>query len=160
MQNRDYSWTFHWIDKGNGKEVKFDLKGSSKLHNWSPKLVFRLMNMHDCNAYMLYKRLYELHTPERPLLDMSEAMSELTHALCQQGEPMRKQKAEHPPHITNVRAGVFATGLRRKVKCTKHGYIPAQPPKVATLGPDLTALHNIKKMALETASECGSREKR
>ena len=81
MQNREYSWTFYWIDKGNGKEAKFDLKGSSKLHNWSPKLVFCLMNMHDCNAYMLYKRLHELHTPERPLLDISEAMAELTHAL-------------------------------------------------------------------------------
>ena len=84
-------------------------------------------------------------------------MAELTHALCQQGEPMWKQKAEHPPHITHVRAGGFATGLGRKVKSTKHGYIPTQPPKVATLGPDLTALHNIKKVPLETASECGSR---
>jgi hypothetical protein len=145
MQNRDYSETFHWIDKGNGKEAKYDLKGSSKLHNWSPKLVFRLMNMHDCNAYTLYKRLHELHTPERRLLDMSEAMSELTHALCQQGDPMRKQKAEHPPHITNVRAGLFATDLGRKVKCTMHGSIPAQPPKVATLGTDSATLHNIKK---------------
>ena len=30
VQNRDYSWTFHWIDKGNGKEAKFYLKGSGK----------------------------------------------------------------------------------------------------------------------------------
>ena len=57
---------------------------------------------------------------------------------------MWKQKAGHPPHITNVHAGLFATGLGRKVKCTKHGFIPAQPPRVTTLGPDLTALHNIK----------------
>ena len=104
--------------------------------------------MHDCNAYILYKRLHELHTPKSLLLDMSEAMAELTHALCQQGESVRKQKAEHPPHITNVHAGVFATGLGRKVKCTKHGVIPVQHPKVATLGPDLAALHNIKKSTL------------
>ena len=118
------------------------------------------MNMHDCNAYMLYKRLHELHTPERPLLDTTEAMSKLTHALWQHGASMRKQKAEHPPHITNVHAGVVATGLGWKVKSTKHGFISAQLPKVATLVPDMAALHNIKKVTLETASECCSQETR
>ena len=73
---------------------------------------------------------------------------------------MRKQKAEHPPHITNVHAGVVATGLGWKVKSTKHGFISAQLPKVATLVPDMAALHNIKKVTLETASECCSQESR
>ena len=90
MQNRDYSWTFHWIDKGNGKEAICDLKGSSKLHNWSPKLVLHLMNMHNANTYLLYKQLHELHTPDRVLLDMKVLMSKLTHALYQHGELMQK----------------------------------------------------------------------
>ena len=93
------------------------------------------MNMNDCNAYMLYKRLHELHTPEHPLLETTEAMSKLTYALCQRGESMRKKKAKHPPHMTNVHAGGFATGSGRKVKFTKHGFIFA----------DLAALYNIKE---------------
>ena len=119
------------------------------------------MNMNDCNAYMLYKRLHELHTPEHPLLETTEAMSKLTYALCQRGESMRKQKAKHPPHMTNVHAGAFATGLGRKIKCTKYGFIPVQHPKAATLGPGVAALHNTKKRSpLETASKCCSRETR
>ena len=51
------------------------------------------MNMHDCNEYMVYKHLYELHTPYHLVLDMTEAITELTHTLCQRGESMRKQKA-------------------------------------------------------------------
>ena len=50
--------------------------------------------------------------------------------------------------MINVHAGAFATGLGRKVKYTEHGFIPVQHPKVATLGPDLVALHNIKKSTL------------
>ena len=46
--------------------------------------------------------------------------------------------------MTNVHAGVFATGLGYKVKCTKHEFILVQHLKIATLGPDLAALHNIK----------------
>jgi hypothetical protein len=140
MQNRDYSRQFHWIDKGNGKEAKFDLKGDSKLHNWSPKLVFRLFNMHDANAYLLYKRLHELHTPDRRLLDMKASMAELTHVLCQSGDPMRKQKAEHPPWVSNVQAGIFAQGLGRKVKSTAHGNLPTEQPKAVPLGPNLVAM--------------------
>ena len=83
-------------------------------------------------------------------------MAELTYALCQQGESLRKQKAEHLPHITIVHAGVFATELGRKVKFTKHSVIPVQHPNAATLGPDSAALHNILKMSFQTASECAS----
>ena len=37
-QMKEYSKTFHLIDKGNGKEVKYDMAGKSRKHNWSPKL--------------------------------------------------------------------------------------------------------------------------
>jgi hypothetical protein len=144
-QNRDYSAQFHWIDKGNGKEALFDLKGSSKLHNWSPKLVFRLMNMHNSNAYMLYRRLHELHTPDRRLLDKKATMAELTHVLCQHGEPIRQKQPEHPPYLSNVQAGIFAEGLGRKVKSTAHGNIPTQQSKTACLGPGLAAMLQTKK---------------
>ena len=37
-QMREYSETFHWIDKGNQVEAKFDLGGESHSHGWTPKL--------------------------------------------------------------------------------------------------------------------------
>ena len=50
-QMKDYCNTFHLIDKGNGAEASYDLGGKSQLHDWSPKLVFRLYNMALNNAY-------------------------------------------------------------------------------------------------------------
>ena len=37
-QMRKFSETFHWIDKGNQVEAKFDLGGESHSHGWTPKL--------------------------------------------------------------------------------------------------------------------------
>ena len=55
--------------------------------------------MHDVNTYLLYKRLHEFHTPYCAVLNMKVSMSKLTHALCQRGEPMRKQQAEYIHHM-------------------------------------------------------------
>lgn len=41
-QQKDYSNTFHLIDKGNGRESKYDMGGQTKGHNWAPKLSMQL----------------------------------------------------------------------------------------------------------------------
>jgi hypothetical protein len=56
-QMKEYSKTFHLIDKRNGKEAKYDMAGKSRKHNWSPKLVFRMFNMVLNNTYIVYKEL-------------------------------------------------------------------------------------------------------
>jgi hypothetical protein len=73
-QTRDYCTTFHLIDKGNGAEASYDLGGKSRLHNWLPKLVFRLYNMALNNAYKMYTALVKEHTPERRFLSMGDAV--------------------------------------------------------------------------------------
>ena len=80
--------------------------------------------MQDANKYTRYVRLDALHTQDNRLLNIKSAMAELTHVLCQQDEPMQSQKAEHPLWVSNVKAGIFAQGLGRKVKCTAHGNMP------------------------------------
>jgi hypothetical protein len=74
VQTRDYCNTFHLIDKGNGAEANYDLEGKSRLHNWSPKLIFWLYNMSIYNAYKMYKALIKQHTPEHRFLDMGNAV--------------------------------------------------------------------------------------
>ena len=73
-QTRDYCETFHLIDKGNGAEANYDLGGKSSLHNWSPKLIFRLYSMSLNNSYKMYTTLGKQHTPERRFLDMGDAV--------------------------------------------------------------------------------------
>ena len=101
-QTKDYCNTFHLIDKGNGVEASYDLGGKSRLHNWSPKLVFRLYNMALNNAYKMYMALVKEHTPEQRFLSMGNAVRELTHDLCQRGPAMRKLRAEHPSWTRNL----------------------------------------------------------
>ncbi|KAL7536120.1 hypothetical protein ACHAXR_006945 [Thalassiosira sp. AJA248-18] len=43
-QQKDYNETFHLIDKGNGKESKYDMGGQTKGHNWAPKLHMQFWN--------------------------------------------------------------------------------------------------------------------
>ncbi len=95
-QTRDYCTTFYLINKGNGAEASYDLGGKSRLHNWSPKLVFRLYNMALNNAYKMFTALVKGHMPERRFLSMGDTVRELTHDLCQRGPAMQKLGAEHP----------------------------------------------------------------
>ena len=53
QQNRDYSETFHLIDKGNAIKAKYDLGVKSLKHKWCPKLFMRLLNMDLNNAYQI-----------------------------------------------------------------------------------------------------------
>jgi len=107
MQKCEYSLQFHWIDKGNKDETMYDLNGPRKLHNWSPNLVFCLMNMQNSNTLLSYLRLHDLHTPDHWLLDMEPVMTILTHVLCQHGEPMQKQKIKQLTWVSNVQTGFF-----------------------------------------------------
>jgi hypothetical protein len=67
LQHKDYSEKFHLIDKGNGKESKYDLGGQTKDHNWAPKLNMHFFNF-GLGAHTMYAALYKEHTPfQRPL---------------------------------------------------------------------------------------------
>jgi len=52
-QTKEYCEMFHLIDKGNGKEAKYDMAGKSRSHNWAP---------HDC-AGRFDHRLFALWGP-------------------------------------------------------------------------------------------------
>jgi hypothetical protein len=82
-QTKYYCQTFHLINKGNGAERPYDMGGKSRTHNWSPKIVFRLINMTMANAYHIYRALVTTRTPDRQCLKMKDAIKELTFVLMQ-----------------------------------------------------------------------------
>ena len=83
VQQRDYSETFHLIDKGNGKESNYDMGGQTKGHNWAPKLTMRYWNFGLGNAHTMYAALVKKFTPDRRALDMPGCVKILTHYLLQ-----------------------------------------------------------------------------
>jgi hypothetical protein len=99
VQMKEYSETFHLIDKGNGNEAKYNMTGKSWKHNWSPKLVFRMFNMALNNAYFVYKELVGREGDGRDFLKVGNAVRELVHGLCQQGESIRKYVTTHRVHL-------------------------------------------------------------
>jgi len=145
-QSKDYSETFHLIDKGNGAEAKYDMGGHSKTHNWCPKLVWRLFNMGQNNAYQIYMTLMEKHMKGRRYLDKGGAIQEMTHAFCQRGTPMRSQRAEHPAHIRDL-TNVFDSNTGRKLWSDAKGLVAGngRKPKAATQR--LSLLMNQQKKA-------------
>ena len=78
-----YCKTFHLIDKGNGAKASYNLGGKSRMHNWLPKIILRLINMLMINAYRIYKLLVTKRMPNRHCLMMREAIKELTFLLMQ-----------------------------------------------------------------------------
>jgi hypothetical protein len=87
-QTREYCQTFHLIDKGNGKEVKYDMARKRRLHNWVP------------NLYVVYKELV-IREGGKSLL-MGQAVRELVHSLCQWGAPTWNRVATHLAHLHNM----------------------------------------------------------
>ena len=84
-----YCESFHLIDKGNGAEAPYDMGGKSRKHNWTPKIIFRLINMTMINAYRIYKALVLTRTPDRQLLCISRrANDELAEQAKQKGAPL------------------------------------------------------------------------
>ncbi len=101
-QTKYYCWTFHLIDKGNNAERPYDMGGKSWKHNWSPKIIFWLINMSMANAYHIYGALVTLQMPDWRCIQMKDAIKELSFVLMQQGHPMRTREASHPKAGTNL----------------------------------------------------------
>jgi hypothetical protein len=120
VQQRDYSETFHLIDKGNGKESKYDMGGQTKGHNWAPKLCMRFWNFGLGNAHTMYEALITEHTADRRYLDMEECVMILAHSLMQRGEPMRRQLAEHPKYSRDLES-IFDYGTGRRTRTDAKG---------------------------------------
>jgi hypothetical protein len=121
-QQKDYSETFHLIDKGNGKEKKYDMGGQSKGHNWAPKLLMRFWNFNLGNSHQMYEALCKEHTPFRKRMDMDECVNMLAHYLMQMGPSMRKQLAEHPKPTRDL-TNIFDFGTGRKIRSDAKGEI-------------------------------------
>ena len=121
-QNRDYSKTFHLIDKGNGDEAKYDIGLQSHKHGWTPKLSLRYFNMNMNNAYKIYEYLVNKHTPGRCYYDSKEAIDEAAHALLQRGDSMRLHKAEHPVHVNNL-ATMWDTESGKRMRTDAQGAV-------------------------------------
>ena len=112
-QMKYYCETFHLIDKGNGAEASYDLGGKSRTHNWSPKIILRLINMLMINAYRIYKLLVTTRTPDRHCLTIREAIKELTFSLMQRGAPMRRRETSHPnPTVDCSRILGWSSGMK------------------------------------------------
>ena len=137
-QNRDYSETFHLIDKGNGAEANYDMGGHSKGHNWSPKLTMRFFNMNMNNAGSVFDDVMAHHNIGRRKQSMPARIQFLSHNLMQRGETMRTRKAEHPKHTRDL-TNVFDFGTGRKQRSDAKGRVagsglaPGPPPKRISL---------------------------
>ena len=101
-QMREYCETYHWIDKGNGAEAKFDLGGESHLHGWSPKLAARLFNMNLNNAYRIYCVLIAQQSGRQKPKEMRDCITAVAHMLLQTGDSMRKRSSGSPPSAVKV----------------------------------------------------------
>ena len=121
-QMKYYCQTFHLIDKGNGAKAPYDMGGKSRKHNWTPKIIFRLINMTMINAYRIYKALVVTRTPDRRLLSMREAIKELTFSLMQRGTLMRKREPSHPgPKVDCSRILGWVSGNKVRSNAKHHG---------------------------------------
>ncbi|KAL7525224.1 hypothetical protein ACHAWF_001263 [Thalassiosira exigua] len=120
VQNKDYSETFHLIDKGNGTEAKYDIGMESHTHGWSPKLCFRYFNMTLNNAYRIYKWLVKRYTPHRRSYSMPDCIEEAAHAFLQRGESMRTYRPVHPDPVRDLTC-VWDTGSGRKLRTDAKG---------------------------------------
>ena len=144
-QTRRYVETFFRIDQKNKRDAMFDLKMVSKKHNWSPKIVMRLMNMHLGNASIYYERLCHLYTPERRMLSTKDQMIELAHSWCQRGPSMRTYAFYHPPPLRDM-SRVFNTGIGRKVKSTAKGVGAQATSMTGTIVAGFASIRDFRKM--------------
>eukprot|EP00956_Cyclotella_meneghiniana_P004248 scaffold5201_cov42-Cyclotella_meneghiniana.AAC.2 len=128
IQQKDYSETSHLIEKGNGKESKYDLGRQTKGHNWAPKLVMRFFNMCMGNAHTMYSALVKKHTPSRVLLKMKECVNMLAHHFMQTGPPIRKRKAQHPIPSRDL-TNILDFGCGRKHRSDAKGEIADVTPR-------------------------------
>jgi len=119
-QTKVYVETFGLIDKKNLKDSRFDLKGISKKHNWSPKINRRYYNIHCGNAGTYYRRVCQLFTPEKRVLLQKECLADLAHHLCTVGQPMRSYIPRHPAILRDL-SRVYHSGVGRKIRSDAKG---------------------------------------
>jgi hypothetical protein len=112
--------TFHLIDKGNGKESKYDMGGQTKGHNWAPKLVMRYWNFNLGNAHTMYEALVSNYSLDRRKMDMDTCVCFLAHLLMQRGDKMRTQVPEHPNYLQDL-TNVFDFRPSRKIRNKANG---------------------------------------
>ncbi|KAL7526484.1 hypothetical protein ACHAXR_001514 [Thalassiosira sp. AJA248-18] len=132
VQQKDYSETFHLIDKGNGKESKYDMGGQTKGHNWAPKLHMRFWNFGLGNSHTVYDALVNEYTPNRRKMKMPQCVKFLSHSLMQRGAPMRRYIPEMPKCSWDL-GNIFDYGTGRKVRNDAKGTIAE-----GRRGPDIT----------------------
>ena len=135
-QTKVYVEEFGKIDRNNFQNSRFDLKGQSKCHNWSPKINKRYFNIHDGNASLYYKRACALYTPDKRRLGTKEQMADLAHYLCTCGESMRSYVPRHPTVLRDL-SRVFNSGAGRRFKNTVTGI---------THGPAMTKVARIRTL--------------
>ncbi len=101
-QMKHYCQTFHLIDKGSGTEKTYDMEGKSRTHNWSPKIIFWLINMTMANAYRTYFTMVTERMPDCKCLSIKDTIEEVKFALMQRGAPMWTREALHPQPEINL----------------------------------------------------------
>ena len=132
IQQKDYSKTFHKIDKVNGAEPKYDMGGNRYVYDWIELLIYYIIivlflysyfyfsifiqqvSWMDTQAYLpILKYEFEQclpslqditqkHSPKRRMMTILDAMKEATYALLQTGEKMPMVDAVHPPYVRNM----------------------------------------------------------
>jgi hypothetical protein len=65
----------------NGAEKTYNMGGKSRTHNWSPKIIFWLINMTMANVYRMYCTMVTERAPDSKCLSMKDAIKEVTFAL-------------------------------------------------------------------------------
>ena len=120
LQTKVYVSEFDKIDKKNLNDSRYDLKGISKKHNWSPKINKRLYNIHNGNSGTYYERVCFLSTPDKRQLVAKERMADLAHHLCTVGESMRTYVPRHPAILRDL-TRVFNSGVGRKIRSCARG---------------------------------------
>jgi hypothetical protein len=118
-QQKTYCETYHWIDKSNGAEAKFDLGGESHRHGWTPKLAARLFNMNLNNAYRIYCALIENENYKAD--DFRSCVSLLALSLLSRGEPMRVRSSGVAP------TGTSGSPEGRKIRSDARGHFNNSP---------------------------------
>jgi len=96
-QQKTYCETYHWIDKENGVEAKYDLSTESHLNGWGPKIAARYFNIDINNSYKVYTFLYNKHHNPDNVMPSKQCIQNSTHSVLQQGYLMRQRRVGAPP---------------------------------------------------------------
>ena len=146
MQTKKYINEYDKIDKINLCEVKFDLKGNSKKHGWSPKLNNRYLNIHGGNAGVFYERLHRLYTPRKRLLKPREQMADLAHYLCRLGPNLKTHIPRHPLWLRDL-TRVYHSTFGRQVRSDCRGVHTAIVPYTRTAnGPGPSVMASVARL--------------